>query len=114
MSKLAQIGIIVIAVISVAVADVLTKKIAFSVTSFATALRNPLLLIVVALYLVQIALFLYVFVKKAELGTVGIIQTALFAVIVVGSGLIFFGEQMTVTKAIGMLLALVGVALISL
>jgi drug/metabolite transporter (DMT)-like permease len=114
MNKLAQIGIIIVAVIAVAVADVLTKKVAFNVSSFGAALRNPLMLAVVALYLVQIALFLYVFVKKAELGTVGIIQTTLFAIIVLGSGLLFFGETMTLTKAIGILLAVVGVVLIGL
>lgn len=114
MNKLAQIGIIVVAVVAVAVADVLTKKVAFNATSYAAALKNPLMIAVVALYLVQIGLFLYVFFRKAELGTVGIIQMALFAVIVVGSGMLFFGEHMTVVRAVGMGLAILGVVLVGL
>jgi len=69
---------------------------------------------VVALYLLQIAIFLYVFVKKAELGTLGIIQTALYAIIVIGSGVLFFNESITLIKGIGIGLAIVGVILINL
>ncbi|OGY16879.1 MAG: hypothetical protein A2785_03900 [Candidatus Chisholmbacteria bacterium RIFCSPHIGHO2_01_FULL_49_18] len=85
-----------------------------SASNFWTAIRNPLMIAVVALYLLQIAIFLYVFVKKAELGTLGIIQTALYAIIVIGSGVLFFNESITLIKGIGIGLAIVGVILINL
>ncbi|MFO0704920.1 MAG: hypothetical protein U0517_03075 [Candidatus Andersenbacteria bacterium] len=114
MNKLTMLLFIVVAVTAVAVADVLTKKVSVGTDSYAQAIRNPLMLIVVALYILQILIFLYVFVKKAELGTVGIVQTALFALIVLGSGILFFNERFTLLKAIGVGLAIVGVALLSL
>ena len=114
MSKLLEIGLIIIAVSCVAVADVLIKKAAFNVSSFWVSLKNPLMLAAVVLYLSQIVIFLYVFVKKAELGAVGVIQTALYAVIVIGSGILFFHEDFSVTQIIGMILAIIGVVLINL
>jgi len=114
MNKLLQLGLIVVAVTAVAIADVLTKKIAFNVDSYIVALKNPLIFAVVALYLLQIGIFLFVFVKKAELGIIGMLQTALFAVIVIGSGVIFFKEKISPVQAIGMGLAIVGVMLTNL
>ncbi len=114
MNKLLEILLIVIAVSAVAVADVFTKKIAHNTASFSTAIKNPLILGVIALYLIQIVIFLYVFVKKAELGIVGIIQTALYAVIVIGSGVLFFNEEISLLQGIGMVIAIVGVVLMNL
>jgi drug/metabolite transporter (DMT)-like permease len=114
MNKLLEIGLIIIAVVAVGIADVLTKKVAFNVNSFSVAIKNPLMLAVIALYLVQVLVFLYVFVKKAELGVVGIIQTALYAIIVIGSGIFFFKERVHLTQGIGMAIAILGVVLMNL
>ena len=105
---------IIVAVSCVAIADVFIKKAAFIVDDFWMAIRNPLILLATALYFAQVIIFLYVFVKKAELGVVGIIQTALYAVIVIGSGVIFFNEHISLVQGIGMGLAIVGAVLISL
>lgn len=114
MNKVIEISLIVIAVVAISIADVLLKKISVPATSFMSAVKNPLMLGVAGLYLIQIVIFLYVFVKKAELGAVGIIQTALYAFIVVGSGILFFNEEITVLKGVGMALAVLGVILINL
>ncbi len=111
MAKLITLGLIIIAVIAVAVADVFTKKLATQVGSFKEALHSPLLLLVFLLYMLQILLFLYVFIMKAELGIVGIVQTALYAAIVIGSGLLFFHEKISPLQGIGMGLAILGVIL---
>lgn len=113
MSKLIEIALIMAAVIAVAVADVLIKKVAVDASGFFLALKNPLMAGIVALYLVQILIFTYLFLKKAELGVVGIIQIALYAVIVIGCGVIFFQEQITPVKGVGMVLAILGVILTS-
>ncbi|MDP9249131.1 MAG: hypothetical protein M3M85_01290 [bacterium] len=72
------------------------------------------MLAVVGLYVVQILIFTYVFMKRAELGVVGVIQTALYAVIVIGSGVIFFKEEVSVQQGLGMALAILGVIIINM
>jgi len=114
MNKLLEIVLIIIAVAAVSVGDVLTKKVAFHTEEFWTAIRNPLMLAVAGLYMVQIVVFLYVFVRKAELGIVGIIQTALYAIIVIGSGVLFFKEEITLIHGIGIVVAITGVVLMNL
>lgn len=69
---------------------------------------------VVSLYIIQIVIFFYIFFKKAELGVVGIMQTALYALIVIGSGILFFDESFSLTQGLGIGLALLGVILINL
>lgn len=114
MNKLLEVGLIIIAVCAVGFADVIIKKTAFHESSFWAALKNPLLLSVIALYMVQIVVFLYVFVRKAELGIVGIIQTALYAIIVIGSGILFFNEDISLVQGIGIGLAILGVVLMNI
>jgi drug/metabolite transporter (DMT)-like permease len=114
MNKILEIGLIIVAVSAVAIADVFIKKATSVADNFKTVLKNPLMLAVLGLYLIQILIFTYVFVKKAELGAVGIIQTALYAVIVIGSGIIFFKEEVSLWQGIGMALAIIGVIVINL
>lgn len=114
MHKLLLLGLIIVAASTVGIADVLIKKAAFNTTNFWVALKNPLILGAIALYIAQVVVFTYVFVKKAELGLVGIIQTALYASIVIGSGVIFFHEKITLTQGIGIGVALLGVTLMNL
>jgi multidrug transporter EmrE-like cation transporter len=114
MNKLLEMGLIIGAVTSVGVADVLIKKIFLPRTTFFTDIKNPLMLAVIILYLVQIVIFAYIFDRKAELGIVGIIQTALYAIIVIGSGLLFFNEDISLVQGIGIGVAILGVVLMNL
>lgn len=114
MNKFLEIGLIIIAASAVAVADVFIKKSAFVNNHFSGALRHPLMILVAALYILQVVIFAYLFTKKVELGVVGIIETALYAVMVVGSGVFFFEENISLQQGIGMALAIIGVAIINL
>lgn len=114
MNKLLEIGLIILAVCSVGTADVLIKKVFSPRTGFFTDVKNPWMLAVMGLYLVQIVVFSFVFDRKAELGIVGIIQTALYAIIVIGSGILFFNEDVTLIQWIGIALAIGGVTLMNL
>ena len=114
MNKFIEVGLIIIAAGAVAVADVLIKKAAIISSGFSAIWKSPLMLEVIALYLLQIIIFAYVFVKRAELGVVGVVQIALYAAIVVGSGVLFFKEDISFGQGIGMFLALLGVAIIYL
>lgn len=114
MEKIIQIGFIIIAAASVAAADILIKKSAFQTQSLSTALKNPLMIIAATLYLLQIVLMSYIFVKKWDLGIVGIMQMAVFGTIIIIFGIAFFQEKITLLHGIGMALALIGAIFMNL
>ena len=114
MNKLIFTALIFFAVSAVGIADVLIKKISLTAESTVSALKHPVSLAVFGLYLVQIVIFTYVFVNKVDLGVIGILQTALYAIIVLGSAVLFFGEHFTPVQIAGMALAVTGVILLNL
>ena len=111
-SKLTQLTLIGVAVIAVAVADVLLKK-ATVHGSFEHALSSPWLWGAVGLYLLQIGLFTYAFVSGWQLSSIGALQTALYALIVLAAGVLLYRETVTPTQIVGMLLAISGVVFIN-
>ncbi|MDO8625558.1 MAG: hypothetical protein Q7R47_05725 [Candidatus Diapherotrites archaeon] len=108
-----QLGAIILAGLAVAIADALIKKTA-QAGDFWAAFRNPLMIGIVVLYLVQVAFFVYVFSKGWNLGIVGNIQMVFYSIGVVSIGLLVFGEELTLVHGIGIVLALVGVLLMNL
>jgi multidrug transporter EmrE-like cation transporter len=113
MVNLNQAIIVLLAGIAVAIADGMIKKTAIGV-SFADALKNPLMIGVVFLYLVQIAFFTYVFVNGWQLGVVGVLQMVAYSVFIILTGVFVFKESFTVTQYFGFVLAVSGVILINL
>ncbi|MCX6654171.1 MAG: hypothetical protein NTY03_03510 [Candidatus Bathyarchaeota archaeon] len=113
MVNLNQAIIVLLAGIAVAIADGMIKKTAIGV-SFADALKNPLIIGVVFLYLVQIAFFTYVFVNGWQLGVVGVLQMVAYSVFIILTGVFVFKESFTVTQYFGFVLAVSGVILINL
>lgn len=109
-----QLLIILIAGACVAVADALIKRATIHANTLPEALKHPLILLVILLYLCQIVLFSYVFIKKWDLGIVGISQMVCYAAIVIISGALFFEEKLTLLHGLGMASALVGVILMNL
>lgn len=105
--------VLFLGLVAVSFADVLAKKISHGQDSVWGAVQNPLFLAILAMYMIQILVFLYVFVRKAELGIVGIAQTVIYAIIVVGSGVLFFHEGLSFPKVIGTILAIGGVVLMN-
>jgi drug/metabolite transporter (DMT)-like permease len=110
--KIAQGFVIVMAVIAVAVADVLLKKAALQ-GSLGAALRSPWLLFAVGLYLLQVGFFIFAFISGWKLSVIGALQTALYALIVLAAGVLLYHEDLTRLQVIGILLALGGVVLIN-
>jgi drug/metabolite transporter (DMT)-like permease len=107
-----QLLLIVIAVASVAIADVVIKKAAMA-KSISEVFFNPWMLLGICLYLVQIILFTWMFVKGWDLSVVGILQTVFYAVIVLFAGFYIYGEKLSFTQIIGLGFAAVAVVLIS-
>ncbi len=105
--------LIVLAVMAVAFADVFLKKAAL-LGSMSKAIQSPWMILAVLLYLFQVVIFTDVFVHGAKLGYVGIIQTVLYAVIVLLWSFFFYHEHMSPIQIVGIIVALVGVVLINL
>jgi drug/metabolite transporter (DMT)-like permease len=110
--KLTQGSVIILAVIAVAVADVLLKR-AASHGNLRAALSSPWLLCAVVLYLFQIIFFIIAFHAGWKLSIIGALQTALYALIVLGAGVLLYHESLTGMQLAGMLLAFGGVVLIN-
>jgi multidrug transporter EmrE-like cation transporter len=113
MVNLNQAVIVILAGIVVAIADGMIKKTAIG-SSFTDALKNPLMIGVVFLYLLQIAFFTYVFVNGWQLGVVGVLQMVAYSAFVILTGILVFKESFTVTQYLGFVLAVGGVILINL
>jgi drug/metabolite transporter (DMT)-like permease len=111
-SKVAYVVLLLIAVLAVAVADVCLKRATLS-GSLATAMRSPWTLAAIALYLIQVALFVVVFVQGWKLSVVSLIQTTLYAAVTLGAGVLLFGEALSPKQVVGLVFAIVGVVMLS-
>jgi multidrug transporter EmrE-like cation transporter len=111
--KLAQGLVMFLAVVAVAVADVLLKK-AATHGNLREALSSPWLLGAVILYFLQIGLFTIAFIADWKLSIVGALQTAFYALIVLAAGVLLYNENLTRIQVIGILLTISGVVMINL
>ena len=114
MNKFIEICLIIAAGAVVAIADVFIKKMAFDTTDFKIALKNPLMLAVIGLYIAQIIIFIYLFTNKSDLSIVGIGQAVMYSIIVVGSGVLIFNETISLTQSLGLGFAVIGIVLMNL
>jgi drug/metabolite transporter (DMT)-like permease len=113
MERLYQALLIGAAGLSVALADLLIKRAAMGRARVADALLHPLIAVALLLYTVQVVLFAYVFVRKWQLGIVALLQMAVYAAVCVVTARIWFGERLTLTQFLGMLLAFGGAILMT-
>jgi drug/metabolite transporter (DMT)-like permease len=111
-AKLTQGAIVILAVIAVAIADVLLKK-AAGLGNLKAALSSPWLICAIGLYLFQIGFFIIAFHAGWKLSIIGALQTALYALIVLAAGVLLYHESLTRQQVIGILLAFGGVVLIN-
>ena len=108
-----QLFTIILAGIFVGIADALIKKVSLA-GSFGAALTNPWMLAIILLYLGQIILFIYVFINKWGLGSVGVLQMVFYSFTVIITGMLFFGEAMSLLKGTGIAFAIIGVILMNI
>lgn len=110
--QLGYLVIVVAAVAAVSIADVFLKQASES-SSFVTAMRSPWFWGAICMYLFQVIAFTYLFLAKVELSLVGVMQTALYASVVVGAGVFIYKESLSPTQYVGVGLALTGVVLLN-
>jgi drug/metabolite transporter (DMT)-like permease len=111
---LLQFGAIALAGAVAAVADTLIKRAATGVNNVGSLLLHPLMLLALGLYLLQIALFSYVFVRNWNLGIVGLSQMIAYAATVVVVGIVVFHERISLSHGVGLALAFIAVVLMNL
>lgn len=107
-----QLLVIILAGIAVGIADALIKKTALK-GSLWLALKSPWMLIILLLYFIQVVFFVYVFTHGWKLGVVGNAQMVFYSITVVLTGILIFGETLSLTQGIGIGLALVAVVLMN-
>jgi drug/metabolite transporter (DMT)-like permease len=110
--KSTYILLLLVGVAAVAVADVCLKRAALP-GSLTQALRSPWLFAAIALYLMQVILFVVVFANGWKLSVVGIVQIALYAAVTLSAGVLLFGEVLSLKQVLGAGFALIGVVLLS-
>ena len=106
--------VLVGSVLAIAIADVCLKHAGANAHSFKQMILDPWFLAAIALYIVQVIGFGYLFISGAKLTSVGIVQTVLYALVVILSGVFIFAESVSLVQGIGMALAIIGVILINL
>jgi len=96
----------------VAAADALLKKMTVS-GGFLSMVFNPWMILVCALYFIQVLLALYVFINKGELAIFGNIFIVFYSILTIVMGILLFGEHLSMWQGVGIVLALVGAVLIN-
>jgi drug/metabolite transporter (DMT)-like permease len=106
-------SVLIVSVLAIAIADVCIKKAGVSISSFKEVFSNPWFLVAIGLYILQVVGFAYLFFSGFKLTVVGIVQTALYALVIILSGVLIFGESVSLIQGIGIALAILGVVLIN-
>jgi drug/metabolite transporter (DMT)-like permease len=107
-----HIALIVLSVAALAVGDIFLKKASLA-GDFARAVGSSWMAFAVVLNLYQMAFVTYVFVAGWRLSIVGMLQAVLYAVIILGAGVLYFKEPLTLAQSLGMGLAFAGVVLMN-
>jgi len=113
MSTALHLVLIVLSVAAVAIGDIFLKKASLA-GDFTRALGSPWMAFAVVLNLYQIVFVTYVFAAGWRLSIVGMLQAVLYALIILGAGILYFKESVTAAQGLGMGLAFAGVVLMNL
>lgn len=103
---------ILLAAVACALADIFLKRATFQ-GNLGEALRSPWLLMAIGLYVLQAYFFIIAFLAGSKLSIMGTLLTALYTLIVLVVGVLFYRESLTQPQMLGILLAVGGVVLIN-
>lgn len=105
--------ILIGSVLAIALADVVLKHASLQSHAMKQLVMNPWFMLAIGLYCLQVIGFGYLFISGAKLSSIGIVQTVLYALVVITSGVFVFSESMSVVQGIGIGLAIIGVILMN-
>jgi drug/metabolite transporter (DMT)-like permease len=106
--------ILIGSILAISIGDVFIKKAGVSSQSFAAMFKNPWFIGAALLYVVQVIGFGYLMFSGAKLSWIGIVQTILYALVVIGSGVLLFHESISLIQGVGIALAITGLVLLNL
>ncbi len=112
--NIASYIILIGSVLAISIADVFIKKAGVTASSFGAMFRSPWFLAAGLLYIIQVVGFGYLLFSGARLSWIGIVQTILYAFVVIGSGVLLFHESISLVQAIGIGFAITGLILLNL
>lgn len=113
MNKLAYL-ILVGSVLAIAVADVVLKHAGTQSHTFKQMIVNPWFIAALILYSIQVIGFGYLFMTGARLTSIGVMQTVVYAIVVITSGVFVFSESVSIVQGVGIGLSVIGVVLINM
>ena len=108
MALLTQLLILIVAGASVAVADALIKR---AIDARGSELAR-FVAAIAALYGVQMACFVYVFMRRMRLGIAGNLQMVAYSFATVALGLLLFRERLSIAQLLGVVFAAAGCVLL--
>lgn len=113
-NRIVPMAMILLSGALVAFADGLIKRASINQVSLITVLRNPLMILVALIYVFAVIAFSVAFIKRWDLGIVGIMQIIVYAAAVVLGGILFFNERPTLYHGVGIGLGLIAAILMSI
>ena len=113
MANLIRLSLVFLSAITIIIADSLIKRISTG-QNFFGVIKDPWMILVYALYLIQIFFAIFIFIFKGELAiytNLFIIFYGIFGIII---GILFFKETLSVIQIVGIGFGLIGAILMSL
>ncbi len=99
--------------VTIIVADSFIKQISAG-QSFISIMKNPWMVLVYALYLIQIFFAILIFIFEGELAIYSNLFIVFYGILGICIGLLFFKEHLGVVQMIGICLGLIGAVLMNL
>jgi EamA domain-containing membrane protein RarD len=113
MPNLIRFFLVFFSAITIIIADSLIKKISTG-QNFWTVLKDPWMIAVYALYLVQIFFAIFIFIFKGGLAIYTNLFIIFYGIAGIIIGVIFFKEALSVVQIVGIILGLAGAILMNL
>jgi EamA domain-containing membrane protein RarD len=113
MTNLIRLTLVFLSALTIIVADALIKKISIGHTFF-NVIKDPWMILILGLYLVQISFAIFIFIFKGELALYTNLFIIFYGILGIIIGILFFKENITLVQIIGIGLGLFGAILMNL
>jgi len=113
MTNFVRFVLVFFSAVTIIVADALIKKVSTD-QSFVHVLKDPWMLAICGLYLIQIFLAIFIFIFKGELAIYTNLFIIFYGIFGVLFGLLFFHESLSFVQGVGIFLGLLGAVLMNL
>ncbi|MEI7750312.1 MAG: hypothetical protein WCJ25_04920 [Candidatus Moraniibacteriota bacterium] len=108
-----RLFLVLFAAVTIIIADSLLKKISDR-RNFTDAIRDPWMIAVCALYLIQIVFVIFIYIFKGEMAIYTNLFIVFYGIFGIVSGIFLFGETLSLVQIVGIGLGLFGAILMGL